>query len=126
MTYTHNGITFALWRWQFIEDGYAGAIYFIVPEGTYKPGSNNGASTCPMDEAIEMAKVMGINHEEDSGQMIRVSTPCLRHGEAFESREFWFLIKEAAEWADMNLTRNKKAITVALAEVQFTAPKGDA
>jgi hypothetical protein len=126
MTYAYNGIVFALWKWQFIEDGHAGAIYFIVPEGTYEPGRNNGASTCPMDEAIEMAKVMGIEHEEDSGQMIRVATPCLRHGEDFAQRGFWFLIEEAAQWADANLTRTKKTVAVSLSEVQFSAPKGDA
>jgi len=97
MIYGHNGISFALWKWQFIEDGYAGAIYFIVPEGTYEEGQNNGVSTCSMDEPTNMAHVLGIDVHQDSGQMIRVATPCLDHGEEFEDRDFWFLIREAAE-----------------------------
>lgn len=122
MTYTYNGIVFTLWRWQFIEDGYAGAIYFIVPKGTYREASSDGASACPMDEASDMAKFMGCN--EPDGQMIRVATPCLEHGEEFEEKPFWFLIREAAEWADACLPR--ASTNVNLSDVQFVSAKGDA
>ena len=126
MIYTYNGIAFALWKWQFIEDGYAGAIYFIVPEGTYEQGSSNGASTWPVDEAMDMAKMFGLGEIGQGGQMIRVATPCLEHGEDFEEKGFWFLIEEAARWADMNLPRVKKTTTVPAPTIHFPAGKGEA
>jgi hypothetical protein len=100
MTYTFNGVVFSLWFWHFTEDGYAGAIYFAVPANTYKLGSNNGASVQSWSETDDEPLF------EEDAQLIRVATPCLEHGENFEDRGFWFLIKEAAQWADANLDRS--------------------
>jgi hypothetical protein len=125
MVYTHNGIAFALWKWQFIEDGYAGAIYFIVPKGTYKEGANNGASTYSICEAQDMADTLGIECDVgQGGQMLRVATPCLEHGESFEEHGFWFLIEEAAKWADLNLERAEKVTEVPAPKACFQIGKG--
>lgn len=103
MTYTFNGIEFTLWRWNFSEDGYAGAIYFTVPANTYKRGNNNGAMVKSWVGSAD-----GPIPEPDA-QVIRVATPYLEHGEIFEMESFWFLIEEAARWADRNLARDDRA-----------------
>ena len=92
-----NGVPFKLVRWEFNEDGYAGHIYFKIPDGIYEPDSNNGAY-----------HFKDPNPDDISTPNAHMATPCMPHGESFFDLSFRNIILEAARYIDLNMTRVEK------------------
>lgn len=91
-----DGVLFTLVKWEFNGDGWAGHIYFKIPDGVYEYGANNGA--------YHYADPDPQNDEVPNANM---ATPCMEHGGDFASMPFFKIIEEAAQDIASNLSRKK-------------------
>jgi hypothetical protein len=82
-----DDIPFHLMRWDFIEDGMYGAIYFAVSDRIFEPGSHNGASY--------------------KDGLVRCATPCMVNGENFMPFPMEWIVFQAAQFALDNIARKK-------------------
>lgn len=92
-----SGVKFEFVGWDASCDGVWGHIFFRVEPGIYAFAQSDGAYHYEGKEVDDM---------DDDGHNITVATPCLEHGEDFETAEDLF--QEAAEWADACLPKVKK------------------
>lgn len=86
------GVQFTLVRWEFNMDGWAGHIYFKIPDGLLNEGANNGAYHYPDKDPNDLT-VPNAN----------AATPCMEHGEDFQAMRFQDIIREAAQFIVDNL-----------------------
>ena len=113
-TFFVNGIPFELVRWNFIEDGMYGAIYFAVSDLIFEVESNSGASCSPIDQLTQNCGDDGPPdypavdaHGVPIGAVVRCATPCMVNGENFMPFPMEWIIFGAAQFALDNLTRKK-------------------
>lgn len=93
-----DGVKFELLNWDFVEDGFMGGVYFLVPRGIYKyiEGGNNGAYVWEYPE-------------NPSYDRARAACPCFDVNGNSENT-FWRcslkdIAQSAAEFIDMNIPR---------------------
>ncbi|HBG26973.1 MAG: hypothetical protein A2Y10_15330 [Planctomycetes bacterium GWF2_41_51] len=74
MIITSNGIEFMPLNWDFVCDGNWGQISFLVPKGTFKAGTNNGAYALEgvPKEYGDLASIINW----DDAQLVYAAMPC--------------------------------------------------
>ena len=120
-----NGVTIAVTITQvifgeFANDGMWGHIYFIVPENTYEPVSNNGAHAC-LGIPKKYKELIG-QYSDKGWQLVHMATPCMgtiyidrknsigRVGDCdnLEGCGLGLILENAAKDIDLMIPRNKE------------------
>lgn len=77
-----SGIEFEPLSWNFVCDGMWGHIYFLVPKGTFEPGTNNGAYALQDVPASTISELdYAGDLDWDKYQLVHAATPCMAIGE---------------------------------------------
>jgi len=100
-----DGIKFIISHWEFNNEGMYGHIYFLVPNGVYEYGSNNGA----------YMKLYNGNFYSTEGEreydLAHAATSCFLDDD-ISRYTFEYIITEAAKFIDFNTLRKKQPIAL--------------
>ena len=107
MIFKAKGIEFEPLSWDFVCDGMWGKIYFLVPKGTFNPGTNNGAYA--LDDFPSSIISRFPNIEQDKHQLVHAATSCMvigkdGEGDYCERYKLKDILQAAADFISHNLT----------------------
>jgi hypothetical protein len=109
MTIRSSGIEFMPLSWNFVCDGMWGHIYFLVPKGTFEPGTNNGAYALQDVPASVISEIEYAGDLDwDKYQLVHAATPCMVIGEDdcgdyCENHKLGDILQAAADFICENL-----------------------